>query len=190
LAKNSRSKKSNRIYVNRDIRANEVRCLDQNNENIGVISIGKAIRIAEEEGLDLVQISPPNGGVPTCRITDYGRYKFELSKKQKERARKQRESAIKQKEIKFRPNTDINDLQTKARMASKFISEGCRVRVSIKFKGREMAHKFIAEDRFNEFLECMDVDVSILNEPQIDGKAMVALLAAQKKQPSNIERAS
>jgi translation initiation factor IF-3 len=190
LAKNSGSKRNNRIYVNRDIRANQVRCLDQNNENIGIIPIGKAIKIAEEEGLDLVQVSPPNGGIPTCRITDYGKYKFELSKRQKERARKQRESAIKQKEIKFRPNTDTNDLQTKAKMASKFISEGCRVRVSIKFKGREMAHKFVAENRFNEFLECMDVDFSILNEPQMDGKAMVALLAAQKKQSSNIEKAS
>lgn len=191
MAKNNSSKKSNRIYVNRDIRAGEVRCLDRNNENIGVISIGEAIRIAEDDGLDLIQISPPNGGIPTCRITDYGKYKFELSKRQKERARKQRESSIKQKEIKFRPNTDINDLQTKARMASKFISEGCRVRVSIQFKGREIAHKYIAENRFNEFLECMDVGVSILNEPQMDGKAMVALLAAQKnQQPSNIERAS
>ena len=185
--KNNRSnKKNNRVYVNRDIRAREVRCL-KGEENFGVIPIGKAIRMAEDDDLDLVQISPPHDGIPTCRITDYGKYKFELSKKTKERNKKQRESAIKQKEIKFRPNTDINDLQTKARMASKFISEGCRVRVSIKFKGREMSHKFIAEDRFQEFLECMDVAVSILNEPTMDGKSMVALLAAQKKQPAPLQ---
>jgi len=187
---NNRSNKNNRVYVNRDIRAKEVRCLDKNNDNIGVISIGKAIMMAENDNLDLIQISPSNDGIPICRITDYGKYKFELSKKNKERAKKQRESAIKQKEIKFRPNTDINDLQTKARLASKFIAEGCRVRISIKFKGREMSHRFIAEDRFQEFLDCMDVDVSILNEPTMDGKAMVALLAAQNKKSSKVERAS
>ncbi len=189
MGKNNRPKKSNRVYVNRDIRASEVLCLDQNNENVGIISIGEAIRLAENEGLDLIQISS-TGGVPTCRITDYGKYKFELSKRNKERAKKQRESEKKKKEIKFRPNTDINDLQTKARTASKFITEGCRVRISIKFKGREMAHKYLAEDRFYEFLECMDVGVNILNEPQMDGKAMVALLAARKKQPEKVERAS
>jgi translation initiation factor IF-3 len=192
LAKNNRSKKGNRIYVNKDIRSNEVRCLNQDNDNIGVFSIEKAIRMAENEGLDLIQVSPPNGGIPTCRIADYGKYKFELSKKNKELARKQRKSAIKQKEIKFRPNTDINDLQTKARMASKFISEGCRVRIIIRFRGREMAHKFIAENRFYEFISCMSVDVNILNEPRMDGRSMVALLAAQKKQPqlSKVEKAS
>lgn len=190
MGKDNGSKKGNRIYINREIRANEVRCIDKNNQNIGVISINKAIRMAEEDGLDLVQISPSNDGIPTCRIVDYGKFKFELSKKQKEKSRKQRESAIKQKEIKFRPNTDINDLQTKARMASKFISEGCRVRVYIKFRGREIAHKCVAEDRFNEFIGCMDVGVSIINEPQMDGRAMVALLVAQKNQAPSMERAS
>ena len=183
MSKNNRSKskKNNRVYVNRDIRANKVRCLDKDNENIGIIPLGKAISLAEEDGLDLIQISPPHNGVPTCRITDYGKYKFDLSKKEKERAKKQRESIIKQKEIKFRPSTDANDLQTKAKMASKFIAEGCRVRVSIRFKGRELSHKFGAEERFNEFLDFMEVDVNLINEPKMDGKSMVALLDGQNK---------
>jgi translation initiation factor IF-3 len=188
LVKNSGSrKKSNRVYVNRDIRAREVRCiLDKDNENIGVISIGKAINMAEEAGLDLIQISPSvNNGVPICRITDYGKYKFELSKKNKERARKQREGAVKQKEIKFRPCTNMNDLQTKARMASKFLADGCRVRICIKFKGREIAHKFIAEERFEEFVSYIETDVSILNEPSMDGKAMIAVLACKVAQQSS-----
>ena len=166
-----------------------MRCLDKNNENIGILSINDAIKKAESDGLDLIQISPPHDGIPTCRITDYGKYKFELSKKDKERAKRQRESVIKEKEIKFRPNTNINDLQTKARMASKFISEGCRVRISIKFKGREISHQYIAEDRFNEFLNCMSVGVNILSEPQVDGKSMVALLTASSKKQL-VERAS
>ena len=185
MAKNKHFRNNNRVYINDQIRATSVRCINKDNENIGVISLREAIRMAHNSGLDLIQISPSNDGIPICKITDYGKYKFELSKKQKERARKQRESIVKQKEIKFRPNTDINDLQIKARMASKFINDGCRVRVSIRFKGREMSHKYIAEDRFNEFLDYMDVGVNILNEPQIDGKVMVALLAAKKTHLSN-----
>ena len=186
MTKNGFGKKSSRVYINRDIRAREVRCRDKDNENVGVISIEKALSMAEEAGLDLIQISPStNSSVPICRITDYGKYKFELSKKNKERAKKQRESAVKQKEIKFRPCTSLNDLQTKARMASKFLTDGCRVRVCIKFKGREMAHKFVAEDRFEEFLSYIEADVNILNEPSMDGKAMIALLVCKSQQQSS-----
>jgi len=189
--KNNRSnKKNNRVYVNRDIRAREVRCLNKDNDNIGVVALDEAIKMAEKDNLDLIQLSSSNDGIPICKIVNYGKYKFELSKREKERNRKQRESIVKQKEIKFRPNTDINDLQTKARMASKFISEGCRVRVCIAFKGREMSYKFLAEDKFEEFLNCMDVAVNILNEPTMDGKTMVALLAAANKKPSKEQRAS
>jgi translation initiation factor IF-3 len=178
LARNTRSR-NDRVFANKAIRAREVRCLDQDNKNLGVLPLWKAIKIAEDVGLDLVQISASDE-ITTCKITDYGKYKFDLSKKNKDKARRRRESTIKQKEIKFRPGTDINDLQIKARLASKFISDGCRVKVAIKFKGREVAHKIVAETRFEEFLDFMEVDFYILNEPKMDGKTMVALLAAEK----------
>jgi len=114
LAKNRRSNKNNngRVYVNRDIRAREVRCIDHNDENVGVISTYKAIKMAEDAGLDLVQVSPPSKDkdkIPICKIVDSGKFKFELSKRNKERAKKQRESHIKVKEIKFRPSTGTHD---------------------------------------------------------------------------------
>lgn len=194
MAKNRRSKNNNsRVYVNRDIRAREVRCINHNDENIGVISTYKAIKMAEDVGLDLVQISPPSKDkekIPICKIVDSGKYKYDLSKRNKDRAKKQRESAVKVKEIKFRPSTGSNDLRTKAKMASQFISEGCRVKVAIQFKGRELAHKQVAQDRLSEFFSMLEVDVQILNDPAMDGRHLVAMIAASKKKPVAVERAA
>ncbi len=183
MAKQKRSyKKNERVFINRNIKAREVRCIDHANENIGVISLYKAIDMAEKAGLDLIQISKQGEQVPICKIVDYGKYKYELSKRTKEQAKKQRESQVKTKEIKFRPTSGINDLRTKAKKASKFMSDGCRVKVAIQFRGREMAHQDVAEDRFLEFLSLLECSIDLLNEPKMTGRTMVALLAPSKKQ--------
>lgn len=177
----SSHKKQNRVFANGSIRASKVRCIDQNNENVGIISTTQAQKLADDLGLDLVQINRvKRDEAPTCKIIDYGKYKYDLSKKQKQQERKQRESAIKIKEIKFKPNTDEHDLETKARQASKFISKGCRVKVSMKFKGREMSHTDLGFYKIEDFLEIVrevsQADVKFLDEPQMSGKVLSATL--------------
>lgn len=168
---------SSRIFVNRDIRARKVRCINKDGDNIGVISTLDAIEMAEEDGLDLVMISKfSRDQDPTCKIVDYGKYKYNLDKKRKEQAKKRRESIIKLKEIKFKPSTDFNDLKTKARKTSKFLDEGWRVRIAIKFKGRELSHQEIGWDRLDEFVELID-NVDYFEQPQLNGSTLICVLA-------------
>jgi translation initiation factor IF-3 len=124
-------------------------------------------------------ISAPNNGIPVCKILDSGKYKYDLSKKQKDMARKQRESAVKVKELKFRPSTDINDLKTKAKQAEKFLLDGCKIKVSIKFKGREMSHKNIAYDRIFEFVNLVGI-AQVDEDPRMDGRNMTCMLSLNK----------
>jgi translation initiation factor IF-3 len=193
LAKNRNQNKrnsNNRVYFNHGIKASKVRCIDQNEENIGVILKSRAIAMAEEVELDLVQVSPFRvDSIPTCKIVDYGRYKYELSKRQKIQAKKQRESAIKTKEIKFRPSTDINDLRTKANKARKFIEEGCRVKVAVYFKGRELQHKHLGPAKLDLFLDLLELDLHKFDEPKFEGRVMSIMIAASKANPP-IEKVS
>jgi translation initiation factor IF-3 len=142
--------------------------------------------LAEKAELDLVQITPArNGNVPICKILDYGKYKYELSKRKKDQNRKQRESAVKTKEVKLRPTTDINDLKTKVRHANKFISDGCRVKVVVTFKGREMAHKHIGREKLDLFLDLVEPEFKVINEPSMDGKHMSTLIVANASKEVN-----
>jgi translation initiation factor IF-3 len=168
-------RKNNRVFVNNSIRALKVRCIDQNDENIGVILKSQAMSMAEAANLDLVQVS--EGETPTCKIVDYGKYKYELTKKERLQAKKQRESAIKTKEIKFRPTTELHDLQTKARLAGQFIADGCRVKVAVCFKGRELQHKHLAPAKLDLFVELIGVEVSTFEDIKVDGKMMSIVLA-------------
>lgn len=129
-----------------------MRCIDQNDDNHGVIPFHQALKMAEDAGLDLVQVSYARNQPPTCKILDYGKYKYEMSKKEKEQNKKQRESIIKTKEIKMRPCTEINDLKTKARQAAKFLADGCRVKVVVRFKKHEMRLLSTGQDKHYEFL--------------------------------------
>ncbi|HVI42753.1 MAG TPA: translation initiation factor IF-3, partial [Anaerovoracaceae bacterium] len=136
------NKNQDRIIINHQIRGQKVFCINHENVNLGLIPLSQALNLAQEHGLDLVQVSAPSKDrAPTCKILDSGKYKYDLSKKKKEAEKKQREAIVKTKEIKFRPTTDLNDLKTKARKAEGFIEEGCRVKISITFKGREISHQ-------------------------------------------------
>ncbi|MEI2421209.1 translation initiation factor IF-3, partial [Arthrospira platensis SPKY2] len=119
-------------------------------ESVGVVSIQEAIAAAEEAGMDLVEISP-NAEPPVCRVMDYGKFLFEKSKSAKEQKKKQKQVQI--KEVKFRPGTDIGDYQVKLRNLTRFLEEGNKVKVTIRFRGREMAHQDIGVDVLNRLKE-------------------------------------
>lgn len=172
-----------RIFIpcNEKIRANRVRVIDSENNNLGVISFHEAMDRARNVSLDLVQISDGQEGIPVCKITDYGKYKFEFSKKQKENAKKQRESVIKVKEISFRPTTDLNDLQIKANKAVEFINDGDRVKVVVIFKGRELAHKEVGIENLNKFIGMVN-NSQALSPPALLGKALSVILERKKSQ--------
>jgi translation initiation factor IF-3 len=162
------------IRANFQIKAQNVRCINEHNDNIGVVSFEQAMRLAKEAELDLIQISYGQDGIPVCKITDYGKYKFELSKKQKETAKKQRESAIKIKEIKFHPNTSDNDLKTKANKIIDFVNDGHKLKISIVFRGREMLHKDVALEQLNKFLEFVP-GLQLAGDVQMNGKIMTVM---------------
>jgi translation initiation factor IF-3 len=173
---NSQNSSQKKIFIraNFQIKAQQVRCITHTNENIGVVSFDYAMGLAREAELDLIQISYGQDGIPVCKITDYGKYKFELSKKQKETAKKQRESAIKIKEIKFHPNTSENDLKTKANKILDFINDGNKVKISIVFRGREMSHKEVGVEQLNKFLEFVP-GLQIVGDVQMNGKIMTVM---------------
>ena len=177
-----RNKNNNsKYFVGRQIRASRVLCIDQNNTNCGVISLSDALDLANKNGLDLVQIS--NGSkdkMPTCKILDYSKFKYDLSKKEKLAKKKQRESAVKIKEIKFRPSTGENDLRIKAKQASAFLEDGHRVKVTIVFRGREMSHRQIGEDTLQQFVDMLS-NVEFESKPSMNGRNMVAILAKKTK---------
>ena len=167
--------KFGRVYVNSSIRAKKVRCIDQDNSNLGVIFLADALRIAEEKELDLVQFSNSQTQTPTCKILDYGKFKYEQSKKDKKQARKAREAVAKIKEIKFRPTTDIHDLGTKAKLATKFLADGCKIKITVVFRGREMAHTGIARSAIERFVDLVQ-DGQLESQPSMNGRMMTCFL--------------
>jgi len=175
LKNNKNFRKRDFAPVGRRIRARQVRCIDQNGENLGVIDIYKALKLADEAGLDLVQIAI--GDTPVCKILDYGKYKYDQSKQKKENARKQRETAVKIKEIKFRPSTGDHDLETKANQAKKFIEEGNRIKITVAFRGREMSHKDLGMETLSKFIDL--AGVQLLTEPSFQGKFLSAMAGSK-----------
>ncbi|MGF1706908.1 translation initiation factor IF-3 [Enterovibrio baiacu] len=166
--------------LNDEIRGiDEVRLTGLDGEAIGVVSLQEAMRIAEGEGVDLVEISP-NAEPPVCRVMDYGKFIFEKSKAAKEQKKKQK--VIQVKEIKFRPGTDIGDYQVKLRNLVRFIEEGNKVKVTIRFRGREMAHQEIGVDVLNRLKEDTAEICLVESFPtRIEGRQMIMVLAPKKK---------
>lgn len=165
------------IRVNRQIRVPQIFLIDENGEKKGVISTRDALNLAEEAGLDLVEVSP-NARPPVCKILDYGKYRYETEKKLREAKKKQ--TVIKVKEIRMQVKVDIGDLKTKARFISEFLSEGNKVKVSVRFRGREMQHIDIGQDvlaRMLSLLNEMQVGYQIEQNPSMEGRMLSMLLA-------------
>lgn len=166
-------------FVNNNIKLPRVLCIDQSDKNLGIISTNEALKIAQSVNLDLVQVGPPNKDkIPTCKIMDFGKFKFEQSKKQKELEKKQRESIVKTKEIKFRPNTGLHDLEIKAKQTEEFLKNGFKVKITIMFIDtfKRMTNKQeVGKETLDTFLSLSD-NFHLDGKPSLEGNNFIAHL--------------
>ena len=159
--------------VNENIRSPEIRLIGADGENVGVVTPARAMDMAEEAGLDLVEISP-NANPPVCKIMDFGKYKYETQKREAEARKKQK--IIEIKEVKFRPNTDTNDYDVKMRNVFKFLENGDKVKVTLRFRGREMAHQNLGRELLERVAEDTKEHGRVENFPKREGRQMVMLI--------------
>ena len=160
--------------VNNDIEEVEVRLIDETGENHGAVETDKAIAMAKTAGLDLVEISP-NATPPVCKILDYGKYKYEAQKRKNEARKKQK--IIEVKEIKLRPNIDSNDFIVKMKQVKKFIDNGDKVKITLRFRGREMAHQTLGATVLDRVKEDTEELCKVEMVPKLEGRQMVMVLA-------------
>lgn len=163
---------------NEEIRVPRVRVIGDDGEMLGVLSRDEALRLAEDAGLDLVEIQP-NADPPVCRVMDFGKYRFEMQKKASAAKKKQKQVEI--KEVKFRPVTDEGDYQIKLRNMRRFLEEGDKIKITIRFKGREMAHTELGIQMINRLEEDLKEEVVIESRPRLEGRQMVMMVAPKKK---------
>ncbi|MCB1333150.1 MAG: translation initiation factor IF-3 [Roseivivax sp.] len=159
--------------VNERIRAPEIRLIGAEGENIGVVTPARAMALAEEAGLDLVEISP-NAEPPVCKIMDFGKFKYEQQKRESEARKKQK--VIEVKEVKLRPGTDDHDFERKIRDAIKFLEGGDKVKITLRFRGREMAHQNLGRDLLDRVAEEVKDIGKIENMPKLEGRQMVMMI--------------
>ena len=160
--------------VNEGIRARELRLISDNGDQLGVKTKQEALKMAEDANLDLVLVAP-KAKPPVAKIMDYGKYRFELQKKQREARKKQKVVNI--KEVRLSPTIDTNDFNTKMKNARKFLSKGDKVKVSIRFKGRAITHKDIGRDVLNRFAEATEDVATVESKAKMDGRSMFLMLA-------------
>ncbi|HFD80803.1 MAG TPA: translation initiation factor IF-3 [Gammaproteobacteria bacterium] len=170
--------KKPKYRLNADITATEVRLVGPEGEQVGIVPLEEARRVAEEAGMDLVEISP-QAEPPVCKVMDYGKFRFEEQKKRQASRKKQKQIQV--KEIKFRPGTDIGDYNVKLRNLTRFLTEGDKVKVTLRFRGREMAHQELGRD----LLKRVEADLAELGTveqyPKMEGRQMVMVLAPKKR---------
>jgi translation initiation factor IF-3 len=164
--------------INERIRNPEIRLIGADGENVGVVTPERAMVMAEEAGLDLVEISP-NAEPPVCKIMDFGKFKYETQKKEAEARKKQK--IIEIKEIKFRPNTDTHDYEVKMRSVFKFLEEGDKVKITLRFRGREMAHQELGRQLLERVAEDTKDVGRVENFPKMEGRQMVMLIGPPPK---------
>ena len=160
--------------VNEEIRVREVHLIDKDGHNLGTIPIAEALAKAQEASLDLVEISP-NATPPVCKLLDYGKYKYQEQKKQAEARKKQK--VVEVKEIKFRPMIDDHDYDVKMRSMQRFFEEGDKVKVTLRFRGREMAHQELGVQLLNRVKDDTTKLAKVESEPRVEGRQMVMVLA-------------
>ena len=163
--------------INEQIRDKEVRLIGTDGEQLGIMSAKEAMKLAIEADLDLVKIAP-GAQPPACKIIDYGKYSYELARKEKEAKKKQRTIEI--KEVRLSPNIDENDLNTKASAARKFITKGNKVKVTLRFRGREMAHVQSSKKILDVFAERMADIAAIDKAPKMEGRSMTMFLTEKR----------
>ena len=163
--------------INEQIRDKEVRLIGADGEQLGIVSSKEAQKLADEAGLDLVKIAP-TAKPPVCKIIDYGKYRYEQARKEKEAKKKQK--TVELKEIRLSPNIDTNDLNTKINSAKKFIEKGNKVKVTLRFRGREMAHMNQSKYILDDFAESL-ADVAVVEKaPKVEGRSIGMVLAEKR----------
>ena len=163
--------------INEQIRDREVRLIGEEGEQLGVMSSREAQKLADEAGLDLVKIAP-TAKPPVCKIVDYGKYRYEQARKEKEARKKQKTIEI--KEIRLSPNIDTNDLNTKIGSARKFIEKGNKVKITLRFRGREMAHMNQTKYILDDFAEAL-TEIAVVEKPaKVEGRSMTMVLAEKR----------
>ncbi|MCX7624485.1 MAG: translation initiation factor IF-3 [Thermomicrobium sp.] len=162
------------LRVNERIRVPEVRVIDETGKNLGVFRTEEALRLARERGLDLVEVQP-NAIPPVCRIMDYGKYRYEESRR--ERESRKRQKVIEVKEIRLRPRIDTHDLETKVRQIQQFLADGAKVKVSVLFRGREIVYQDLGGRVLQRVLESLGSKAVVEQAPHLEGRTLVMLLA-------------
>ena len=165
------------LMINEQIRDKEVRLIGADGEQLGIMSAREAYKLAQEAELDLVKIAP-GAKPPVCKIIDYGKYRYELARKEKEARKKQK--TVELKEVRLSPNIDTNDLNTKMNAARKFISKGNKVKVTLRFRGREMAHVQASKHILDDFAEAL-ADIAVVEKaPKLEGRSMGMVLTEKR----------
>ena len=175
FSRDNRDRDKDKTIMNDRIRSKEVRLIDENGDNHGVVPTSKALEMADDAGLDLVLISP-NQNPPVAKILDYGKYKYELAKKAKEAKKKQK--TVEVKEIKVRYKIDVHDYEVRLKNIRKFISQGNKVKIVVMLRGREIQHSDLAFDLANRFLKDLENDAIVLEKkPQLEGRNVTMYIA-------------
>ncbi len=162
------------LYINEEIRGKELRVIDAEGNQLGILSSQQALALAEEKNLDLVMISP-QAKPPVCKIMDYGKFRFEQARREKEKRKNQKVVDI--KEVRLSLNIDTHDFNTKLNQALKFIEKGDKVKVSIRFRGREMSHPELGMEVMKRFSEACAENAVIEKQPKLEGRSMLMFLA-------------
>ena len=163
--------------INEQIRDREVRLIGENGDQLGVMSSREAQKIADEAGLDLVKIAP-TAKPPVCKVIDYGKYRYELARKEKDAKKKQK--TVELKEIRLSPNIEANDLNTKMNAAKKFLTKGNKVKITLRFRGREMAHMNSSKHILDDFAEELS-DIAVVEKaPKVEGRSIGMVLAEKR----------
>ncbi len=163
--------------INGQIRDKEVRLIGENGEQLGIMSSKEAMRLAQEAELDLVKVAP-KAQPPVCKIIDYGKYRYELARKEKEAKKKQKTVEI--KEVRLSPNIDTNDLNTKVNNARKFIGKGNKVKITLRFRGREMAHVQQSKHILDDFAKQLADIATVEKQPKLEGRSMSMVLTEKR----------
>ena len=173
------------LMINEEIRDREVRLIDENGEQLGVMPTHKALSLAEERGLDLAKIQP-TAKPPVCKLLDYDKYRYEQSRRERENRKNQRVVSL--KEVQLSATIEENDILTKAKMATRFLQEGDKVKVSIRFRGRQITHADIGMKIMQDFaVRCQEVS-SVERRPLMDGRNMIMILAPKAAKASFAEK--
>ena len=165
------------LMIYEQIRDREIRLIGEDGEQLGIMSARDAMKLAREANLDLVKIAP-TAKPPVCKIIDYGKYRYEQARREKEARKKQK--TIEVKEIRLSPNIDTNDLNTKVNQARKFVSGGNKVKVAVRFRGRELAHTAVGKTILEDFAQKLS-DIAVIDKPaKLEGKSMVMFLVEKR----------